>query len=288
MTWLPAYDVVGAAPGAATLFLMHGILGNRHNWRSFAQLLAGALPGVSVVVVDHRGHGDSHGASPPDTVAACADDLAALAAALGVRPWVTVGHSFSGKVVLEHVSRHPAAAPEQVWVLDSPPGPGVRCGEDHEVRRVMAALREVPLPLQRRAHIVEFFEARGLSRDMGLWMTTNLKQVPGGFRFRFELEGCQRLLEDYFGVDGWPVLLAPRAGPRIELVIAERSDRWGGETLAPWLRLAPGVPTRRHVLANAGHWLHADNPRGLRELMVQYLPGRATETSSAAPAAPGA
>lgn len=267
MSWLPAYDLHGAPLGGPALFLLHGILGNRGNWRSFARRLAGALPGWSVVTVDHRHHGDSLGAPPPDTVAACGEDLAALAAALGVRPRVTVGHSFGGKVVLAHADRHPEGL-AQVWVLDAPPDAGDRGGEDHEVVRVVAALRDVPLPLARREQVVTELMDRGLSRPLALWMTTNLRPVEGGYAYRFDLDGAERLLRDYFRVDGWPVLERPRGRPWVEVVRAERSDRWDAAALDRFAALPSTVPTRLHTLPDAGHWLHADNPDGLLALLV--------------------
>lgn len=272
MPWLPAHDVHGAAPGPRTVFLLHGILGNRANWRSFARRLAAALPGGSVVTVDHRHHGDSRGAPPPDTLDACADDLAALAASLGVRPYVVVGHSFGGKVALAYAERHPDGL-AQAWVLDAPPGAGDRGGEDHEVPRVLAALRDLPLPLARRDQVVSELRARGLSQPIALWMTTNLTAVDGGWGFRFDLDGAERLLRDYFARDGWPVLERPRTSPAIEVVRAERSDRWDPATLARFAALPPGVPTRLHLLPAAGHWLHADNPDGLLALLLGHFPG---------------
>lgn len=269
MPFLPAYDSFGAPPGRDTVFLLHGILGNRGNWRSFARRLADQLPGWCVVTLDHRHHGDSRAPPPPDSVAACADDLAALAAHLGLRPRVTVGHSFGGKVVLAHAERHPAGL-AQVWVLDAPPGPGNRGGEDHEVVKVMGALRSVPLPLARREQVVTELLDRGLPRPMALWMTTNLGPVPGGFGFRFDLDGAGRLITDYFAVDAWPFLARPRPGPAVEMVRAARSDRWDEATLARFAALPATVPTRLHLLEDAGHWLHADNPNGLLALLAAH------------------
>ncbi len=278
VTFLPAHDRYGADPGPNTVFLLHGILGNRGNWRSFARRLTQQLPGWCVVTLDHRHHGDSRGAAPPDTVNACADDLAALADHLGVRPRVTVGHSFGGKVVLAHADRHRDGL-EQVWVLDSPPGAGDRGGEDHEVVTVLGALRAVPLPLLRREQIVTELTARGLSRPLAVWMTTNLAPVEGGYGFRFDIDGAERLIADYFRFDAWPILTRPRTLPRIDCVRAERSDRWDPASLARFADLPASVPTHLHLLENAGHWLHADNPDGLLRLFAdRWTPAALRDT----------
>ncbi len=272
MSWLPSFDTHGSA--GPVLMLTHGILGNRNNWRFFGRRLAAALPGWRIVVVDLRHHGDSRGAPQPDTVDACGDDLARLAEHLGVQPRVTIGHSFGGKVVLSHAARH-AQGLEQVWVLDAPPGPGYLGGEDHEVLRVFRALREIPMPLARREQIVGELTSRGLSMPMAQWMTTNLAPVEAradaGYVFRFDLDGAERLIRDYFHWDGWPVLLAPRKRPAIHVVRAERSDRWDEATLARFAAVPKDVPTFLHMLPDAGHWLHADNPAALQSLLVSHI-----------------
>ena len=267
MTWVPAYDVHGSGP--RTLFLLHGIFGHRGGWRTFARALAAALPGWTIVAVDHRHHGDSRGAPPPDTVDACADDLAALAAHLGVRPLVTVGHSFGGKVVLRHAARHPDGL-AHVCVLDAPPGAGPRGGEDNDMRRVVGALAALTLPRAYREDVTRELREAGLSSMLAVWMGTNLVRGEGGYRWRFDFDGCRRLLDDYFDVDAWPVLEAPRLAPTIDVIRADRSDRWLPADLARFAHIQ--APTRLLVLPDAGHWLHADNPRGLLELVVGGIP----------------
>lgn len=265
MAFLLAHDCVGAPVGAPTVLVAHGILGNRGNWRSFSRRLAEQLPGWCVVTVDLRHHGDSRNPPPPDTVAACGEDLAHLADHLGVAPQVTIGHSFGGKVVLAHAARFPSGL-ASCWVLDAPPGPGHRGGEDHEVLRVLAALRDIPLPLRRREQIVDELLQRGLSRPTALWMTTNLLATPEGYVYRFDLDGVERLLRSYFEFDGWPVL-AGSGLTRFEVVRAQRSDRWDDASLARFQALDHHGATRLHTLPDAGHWLHADNPDGLLALM---------------------
>jgi pimeloyl-ACP methyl ester carboxylesterase len=79
------------------------------------------------------------------------------------------------------------------------------------------------------------------------------------------------LIRDYFQWDGWPVLLAPRVKPAIHVVRAERSDRWDDATLARSATVPAGIPTSLHMLPDAGHWLHADNPKALLTLLVGHI-----------------
>ena len=269
-----AHDVV-EAPGAAptrTAVLGHGILGNRQNWRSFARALVQRRPELRVITVDHRHHGDSVGAPPPDTVAACAADLERLCAHLGLRADVLIGHSFGGKVVLEAARQRAAAGGLDpaltVFVLDAPPVPGVAADrDDHEVARVLRALAALPQPLAERQDVVGLLTQRGFSTPLARWMTTNLGKAADGWRWRFSIDACARLIEDYFQLDYTELLATPRAGLVVHLVRAARSDRWSPELITALEGLPAGAPGRLHLLPDAGHWLHADNPAGLLDLL---------------------
>lgn len=269
-----AHDIV-EAPGARptrTAVLGHGILGNRQNWRSFARQLVQRRPELRVITVDHRHHGDSVGAPPPDTVAACAADQLRLCAHLGLRADVLIGHSFGGKVALEAARQraeegalHP---PLTVFVLDAPPVPGqVEDRDDHEVARVLRALAALPQPLADRQDVVGLLTQRGFSAPLARWMTTNLGKAADGWRWRFDLAAAERLIEDYFQLDYLELLSTPRAGLSVHLVRAERSDRWPPALVAALEALPAGAPGQLHLLPDAGHWLHADNPAGLLALL---------------------
>ena len=82
MTFLPHVAAVGAASATVDVLVLHGILGSGRNLRSFAQRLAQARPELRLWLVDLRNHGDSQGAPPPHTIAACCDDLDALVRAI--------------------------------------------------------------------------------------------------------------------------------------------------------------------------------------------------------------
>lgn len=94
------YEESGA--GDPPLLLIHGWGTNRG---VFGPLLRATCATHRVVAVDLRGHGESDAPLQDPSVEAYADDVAWLAAALGLDRPVLVGHSMGGLVALELASR---------------------------------------------------------------------------------------------------------------------------------------------------------------------------------------
>jgi len=270
VSFVPAHTLVGE-PGAAKLGLfLHGALGSGSNLRSLAVKLGKLRPEYRFCLVDLRHHGESQGAPAPNTLEACAGDLAALMAALGQEPEVIAGHSFGGKTALMFAQLFPGRA-RQYWILDSNPGTQ-DVAEGSEVIRVIQAVRATTTPAADRAHVVAELTAQGLTSGTANWLATNLQREPQGFVWRFNLDAIYELMLDYFRVDLWPVLESRSSDSDFRVVVAERSDRWAPQNRARLQHLVEsGGQAKLHVVPNAGHWLHVDNPAFLLELLGRDL-----------------
>ncbi|MGB5809295.1 MAG: alpha/beta fold hydrolase [Polyangiales bacterium] len=90
--------------GAPTLMLLHGLAATGPlNWHtSFSELAAR----YHVVAVDHRGHGQGI-ATNRFRLNDCADDVVAVADALGIQTFIAVGYSMGGPIAKLCWSRHP-------------------------------------------------------------------------------------------------------------------------------------------------------------------------------------
>jgi pimeloyl-ACP methyl ester carboxylesterase len=159
---------------------------------------------------------------------------------------------------------------KQIWVLDSNPGAQAPTDEN-EVIRVMRIIRNTTTPAADRQQVVAQLMAQGLSSGTANWLGTNLQRTVDGFVWRFDLDAIYELMLDYFEVDLWPVLDARASDSDFRVVVAERSDRWAPENRARIQKLAAETSVKLHVVPNAGHWLHVDNPAFLLELMSADL-----------------
>jgi pimeloyl-ACP methyl ester carboxylesterase len=256
----------GASPGRWLPFL-HGVFGAGRNWGSIARRLVRARPEWGALLVDLRLHGGSRAATPPHTIGAAAADVHRLVETLGVTVPAILGHSFGGKVALEYARGHGAHL-EQVWVIDSTPAAGPPGGS---AWRMLEALRRVPSVFPTREAAMRAIEAEGFETGVAQWVSTNLEPADGGYRWRLDLDGIEALLQDFFRTDLWAVLEDPPGAMHIHVVKAIESSVLPEEACA---RIEEsGRRTGRvhlHRLAG-GHWLNADNPDGVLDLLVRSL-----------------
>ncbi|EEF34353.1 catalytic, putative [Ricinus communis] len=290
-----AYDLVQGAlvkwsfamdksmPDPPTAMLLHGILGSRKNWGTFTRRLAQEFPMWQFLLVDLRCHGDSASIKKrgPHTVASTALDVLKLVAQLRITPRILIGHSFGGKVVLSMVEQaaKPLARPVRAWVLDATPGK-VRTGgdgEDHP-EELISFLRKLPKEVSSKQEVVNALLQEGFSKDVAQWVVTNLQpnDLPGsssGFSWVFDLEGISEMYQSYEETNLWKFVESLPRGVHVNFLKAERSlHRWALEDLqrihaAEDLAAEEGGGVEMHVLEDAGHWVHADNPDGLFRIL---------------------
>lgn len=252
------------------IYFLHGMYGAGRNWASLARRLVDRRPDWGAVLVDLRLHGGSVGFEPPHTLEACARDVEELAGSLDPRAPLaaTLGHSFGGKVALALLRRDARRLP-RVWVVDSTPSAGPPGGAAAEM---LEALREIPGPFESREAARRGLEARGFEPFVGAWMATNLEPGEEGLGWRFDPATIEALLDDFFRTDLWSVVEEPPPGVSLHFVKASDSGVLGEEACRR-IEAAGRETGRVHLHRVAGgHWVNADNPQALLELLERHLP----------------
>ena len=255
--------------GGAELWILHGILGSKQNWTRFSQRLSERHPELLVRAFDLRCHGDSVGFSSPHTVRSCAADLIRERERLGA-PSVLIGHSFGGKVALAYGAKVGTAGRPipSLWTLDSPLESAPRPGHG-EVAQVIEVCARLAMPQPSRRALSEALQAEGLSAGISQWMTTNIRRAEGGFQWRFDIQGIQELMRDYWRLEAWHLLGVIPKETSLKLLRAERGMRWTEESARRLQEVAPHAQSP--LLRDSGHWVHIDQPDALLALISEDI-----------------
>lgn len=265
-------------PARGAFLFLHGILGSGANWRGLAKRILADLPDVEGWLVDLRMHGRSQDVSPPHTLAACADDLAALVQERGTKPTHVLGHSFGGKVALAYGEAYPEGL-ERVFVVDSHPGiPSIQRGSETTVQ-VMELLHAAPPSYPSRAAFAEHFSAGGLAPGVVAWLAMNLVAKDGGFVFRLDLGAIDAMLADYLARDLFSFVEAPPRAYRGRTVFVKGalSPTIDAEAEARIVRASErahgegGSQVALERIEGAGHWVHVDAPDALLAAVSRHL-----------------
>lgn len=258
-----AHTLLAPAEGAATrhLFFLHGILGNRANWRGIARKAIDRREGLGAVLVDLRGHGDSLEVPGPDTLEQAARDVAELARSLGVTIDGVVGHSFGGKVALAIADRYGRdRGMGELWIVDASPGARELERDAPETLGVLEMLRRAPPRFDDREAFVAYVRSNGFGDRVAQWLAMGLRRAHDGSRhYGPDLDRISSLLESYASLDLFSALDPPPCPTGV--LVGERSkaipsrDRARLEALA-----AKNELLHVHLIPNVGHWLHAEAP----------------------------
>lgn len=217
-------------------------------------------------------HGRSLDLPPPHTVAACADDLAQLQRARGLRIHAVLGHSFGGKVALAYAAAHPEGL-DHVIVVDA--NPGLSASGSETTHKVLALLGAAPARFASREAFTAHFVGAGLAPGVVAWLAMNLVARDDGHAFRLELDAIEALLADYLRVDLFSFVEAPPPGftGKLLVVAGGRSPTLDGAARARIAAAAARAPDRvaLEVVPGAGHWVHVDAPDALHEVVVRHL-----------------
>lgn len=253
------------------LAILHGLFGSGRNWAAIAARLAAHW---RVIRLDLRNHGGSDWADGMDYKALAADVHAALAA-LGIAKFALLGHSMGGKTAMVEALVNPGAV-ERLVVVDIAPVayPPRHLGHAEAMRAVdlTAARRRGDADRQLAAAIPDAAERAFLLQN--LVFDTHFAQ--GRPRWRLNLAAIAHAMP---ALTGFPSF-APGArydGPAL-FVAGGRSDYVRPEHEPEIRRLFPAARIAR--IADAGHWLHAEQPQQFLDLVTRFLAGDAPKGSA--------
>jgi esterase len=265
-TRLAATRVAAVDAPDHALVMLHGIYGRGRNWQAIAKGVVAARPEYGCWLVDLPYHGASPPGSHGDSVSGLAQDVREWLDAEGVTPNAILGHSYGGKVALAMAAQWPGAR-LQVWVIDSTPEMKPPSGSAWGMLEI---IRGLPPRFDTREQAVRALVERGYALGVGQWMATNLVREGRGFVWALDFDAMERLLRDFFVTDLWSVLESPAPEHDIHILKASESSAISDAAVAR-IDAASGPQVHLHH-RQGGHWIHAESPAVITELLVAALP----------------
>ena len=246
--------------------LLHGFPEHKLSWRR--QLPALAAAGFRAVAPDMRGYGAS--TKPPRVsdykLELLAADVANLIAALGRDKADVVGHDWGAEVAWHFAMWHPQKL-RRLGILNVP--------HPHRFAHGLRTLKQL-----RKSWYIFFFQLPFLPErfvtDENLRIIFKYTTARRGEYSDEDIAKIQEALRWRSGPINYYRAAARYRSPRWQridapvLVIWGERDRWlGKELAAPDPKWVPDCRVER--IAEATHWVHADEPERVNSLLLQFL-----------------
>ncbi len=242
----------------APVVLMHGLYGSSTNWRNIAKALGDRH---RVYSVDLRNHGRSPWVATM-SYREMADDVAALIERLGLERPCVVGHSMGGKVAMTLALAEPQRVGRLAVVDIAPVSYGDRLSSYTTAMRGIDTVAATS-----RGEIQHALLTRIPDEGIVGFLMQNLVRHDEQFDWRINLNALAGAMGD---IGGFPAELEGRTftGPAT-LINGVRSDYVTDEGRAAFKRCFPAA--RFVEIADAGHWLHVDQPQAVIDALRDAL-----------------
>jgi esterase len=238
------------------IIILHGLFGFSDNWQTIAKALANEY---SVITVDQRNHGKSPHL-PTHTYTDLSEDLYHFLNTQWIFESVIIGHSMGGKAAMQFALDYPDMVKKLV-VIDIAPGQSKNRQDD-----VINALLDINLEQQKDRKEIEIFLMERLN-DAGTvqFLLKNLtRDDTGQLQWKMNI-GVLAQAQDHIlaAVSG-----TPYSGPALFV----RGSKSGYITDTDQPSISSLFPNAEVVtIENAGHWVHADQPQILIDLLKEFL-----------------
>lgn len=245
---------LGPCDGLPVLTL-HGICGHGARWAS----MAAALPGVRLLAVDVRGHGQSAWAPPWGLEQHVADALEVLDAR-GLDRVAVLGHSFGAAIAL-HLARAAPERVERLLLLD----PALGLDPQQALRGAEDGRPDETFPDQVAARAAQAERWAGVDAAL-VDAEVNAHLVPDGARWRFRYSRAAVVAA--WGEMARPAVVPPTGMPTL-LLPAGRVDLVRPE----WMRRCRDAlgDALTVVEIDAGHMLQFERPAEVAALVREFL-----------------
>jgi len=242
-------------PKGIPLIILHGFFASSRNWRMVAKELAIHR---CVYTVDLRNHGESPHHTLMDYPSMAAD-LLKLMDEHNLTTINLLGHSMGGKVAMWLALNHPERI-ESLMVADIAP-----VSYQHSFDNLINALRSLPLTMIANRKQAEVFLADSIpDLNYRQFLLQNLLLKDNQYQWRINLDVFQKMAAN---IVAFPDTQHLQSFLGNALFIAGADS--GYVKAENIINLFPGAQLK--YVANAGHWLHVQQPAAFIEQLNHFL-----------------
>jgi len=235
------------------LLIVHGLYGSARNWSVISKRMSDSR---RVIAVDQRNHGDSPWFDTHSYLD-MAQDLAQVVEHNGA-PMDIVGHSMGGKAVMILALTRPDLV-NRLLVADIAP---VAYG--HDQSQYIQAMQSIDLThMEKRSEVAQALSKHVTDPALQSFFTQSLDL--GNKRWKLNLDVLQR---DMHHVLGFPEVTGSFDKPT--LFLSGANSQYVLPDHRPKIKaLFPNAVFAK--IPNAGHWLHAEQPRAFEQTLRVFF-----------------
>ena len=239
------------------IIILHGLFGMLDNWNSIGSQLA---KNYATYLVDQRDHGRSS-KSKEFAYNLLARDLKIFCEEHGLEKVNLIGHSMGGKTAMTFANEYPEMI-DKLMVVDIAPKE-YKGGHEY----IFEAILSVPLAqITKRSEVDEHLSDRIKNKGVRQFLMKNLtRKKEGGFEWKANF---QLLFDSYDEIKGMPTL---QKGNELEVLFIKGglSDYISQEDETSIQEYFPNA--RVETFSNAGHWVHAEQPKMLIDSIYSFF-----------------
>lgn len=253
MTTLLNYRLEGEGH---TVILIHGLFGNLDNLGLLARDLK---RDHQVLSIDLRNHGLSFHSSEHN-YALMARDVDQLVTNLGINKVSVIGHSMGGKVAMKLADLAPDLV-EQLIILDMAPVAYKVHRHQQVIDGLDAVLEQKPSSRSEVMNLLaQYIELDGVRQFLG----KSLVSQDSVMTWRFNVAAIKA---NYWNILGWDPI-ATNATPTLFIKGADSDYLMAEHQSAIKQQFSHA---KAHVIANTGHWLHAEKPAEVLRAIRKFI-----------------
>lgn len=240
------------------VIILHGLFGMLDNWRSIARMLEG---NYQCILVDLRNHGRSphHEEMNFQVMAA---DIKELMDDLDIDEAIIIGHSMGGKVAMQFAIDHPDRVSKLI-VIDI----AAKAYQPHHDDVITAIESVIPSEIKERSEAEQILRSYlGHDEATVQFLMKNLNRMPEG---GFEWKANMPVILDHYE----EILESIRSDTPIDKpALFIRGALSGSLKDEDWPEIKSLFPQAQLItIANAGHWVHADQPEALISALRTFM-----------------